>query len=122
MLFHTLKGVRAWSNFYCQKVDVARVIETEQRRRLFKIFQYDHDYSLTIKYRETTIESDVAPTIGTGSHGMVVGTTFVDKVKKVQIITLRYKNIKDMQDDVQEIEDKQSRLRRFVERQFKDVV
>jgi hypothetical protein len=117
LVFHTLKGVKGWSGFFCQRIDVARVTDMMFHKRLFKLMNRDCDYTLRIDYYKPEENLTVAPTFVRGK----VGFTLVNTVELSQLLTLRYKTEGDVQNEMDEIRDKQKKLKESVKEFVKNI-
>jgi hypothetical protein len=106
MLFYALRGVNGWSSCSRTSIDVAKVLKISCNERLFRIFDRDYKYTLSIKYDEIKSETGLSPVFG-GNGGFVV-----DKdVTLEQTITKRYKTIKEANIDINEIKKRQNILK-----------
>ena len=108
ILFHTLKGIRGWSHCELSKIDVAKVISLDYHERLFKIFDTNHPYTLTIEYKEPKHSTTVSPVFA-GKGGITINDVTVTE----QTITKRYKSEKDVKKEVIEIKIKQEELEKM---------
>lgn len=117
VLFHKLKGARGWSSFFTQNVDVAKVVEITYRKRLFKIFDTECDYTMCIKYNQLKKHTDLAPTFTGGSGGF--GVTVVDTVKMTQLMTVRYATKEDILEEFNSINQKREKLKAFHDEHYK---
>lgn len=82
LIYHTLKGVRGWSDLTFSKIDVFKVKNLHYDERLFCIFNRKYPYKLTIYY----------------------GT------RQTYIITKRYKTETEVQNEINEIQLKQKKI------------
>ena len=106
LLFHNLSGINGWSRMSLQCVDVAKITDVFYRRRLFKLFDREYDYSLYIKYNEPIDEFKYVA----GKH-----PSFVVATKTEHFISKRYKTEKDVLDEIKEIKKLQSNLNQYAE-------
>ena len=105
LIFHNLKGIKAWSNLSISKIDVAKVINLSYHKRLFMIFDRTHPYTLQITYSEPIERLMAAPVIG--GQG---GTAIVKQVDLTQYITKRYTTLDEVENEISEIIKKQEQL------------
>jgi hypothetical protein len=118
ILFHKLKGTRGWSSFFTQDIDVANIERISYRKRLFKIFDRDRDYTIWITYRQMRNSVSIAPTItGNGNKGI----TLVDTVKVSHLLTLRYVNEEDAIKEINEIQQKRDRLKKYDDERYHNI-
>ena len=109
---HTLTGRAGWSNCSITCIDPALVVNVHIRKRLFKIFDRDCAYTLTLKYAEPVQKTVV--NYGFNTNG---GLTFVptSQTDLHQLITKRYVSLSDAQKEIAEIEKYQKMMRQYNE-------
>lgn len=118
ILYHKLKGTHGWSSFFTQEIDVANVEKISFRKRLFKIFDRDRDYTIWITYRKLMNSTSISPTINEkGKYGV----TFVDTVKATHLLSLRYLNEEDAIEEINEIQRKRDRLKKYDDDRYADI-
>ena len=110
ILFHTLKGIKGWSELSISIIDVYKIKKIYYTKRLFCIFNKDHPYNLTIEYNEPTESSELA--YGINSNGGFT-TSLVNKMHLTAIITKRYKTEIEVNNEIKEIEIKQQKIELF---------
>ena len=108
LLFHTLKSIKAWSDLSLVKIDVAIVLDISYNKRLFMIWDRSYPYTLYIKYAEPKEYIGTYPVIGTN------GTTIIHNVTLTQVITKRYRSEKEVQEEIDQIAQKQNKLNDLV--------
>mgnify|MGYP003384689975 FL=1 len=109
LIFHTLKGIKGWSSCSYTKIDIGKIISIKYHERMFKIFNQDHDYTLTIEYDEAHTYTTLSPVIG-GKGGFTVNTV----TDTERLITKRYETLKDVEREIKEIKLKQSTLNNYI--------
>jgi hypothetical protein len=108
IFFHNLKGIIV-SRFKPNPIDVARVINMKYDSRLFMIFDREYPYEFHINYKQSVSEIDVTPVIGKGG---ITGIAISEGTKTDHTISIRHKTIKDITDEMKEIEHKQNTLKK----------
>jgi hypothetical protein len=95
MLYHIFKGIPGHSLYSINKMDVFKIIDMNYHKRLFMMEDRKHPYTLRIKYRH------IEPSI------------FGNNVISESIITKRYKNLKEIHEEIDEIKRKQMLFHKF---------
>lgn len=106
-IFHTLKGIKGWSQFNISTIDICKIKDIYYEKRLFCIFNKNHPYTLTIEYCEPT-----------QSYGLVRGATFdgkftttlVSQIDLTTFMTRRYKSEIEVMNEIEEIKTKQKKI------------
>jgi hypothetical protein len=106
ILFHKLSGINGWSRMSLQCVDVAKITDVFYRKRLFKLFDREYDYTLYIKYNEPMDDFRYVA----GKH-----PSFVIATKTEHFISKRYKTEKDVIDEMKEIQKMKNNLNQYAE-------
>jgi hypothetical protein len=107
IIFHTLRGVDGWSSFNRSIIDVARVVSITYHKREFKIYDTDHNYTLTIEYEQP--EDEIKIVYVKNGFGVTHGT------KTLHMLTKRYVTEIDVLNEIREIEEKQKKLEKIRE-------
>jgi hypothetical protein len=94
MLYHILKGIPGQSSLSINKIDVFKIIDMNYHKRLFMMVDRKHPYTLRINYSHIEIEPPMFPFLG-------------NNVTSESIITKRYKNLKEIHEEIDEIKRKQ---------------
>lgn len=116
IFFQLSDHIRGWSRFYEQSLDVRKIKSISYRKRLFCIFNIDHPYTLSIKYHNITNESTLIPVItANGTIGVGSSTNYKD----TSLMTVRYKNLVDLQKDMKSIEELKDKINSFDNEQNK---
>ncbi len=110
ILFHTLKGIKGWSELCISTIDVYKIKQIYYTKRLFCIFNKDHPYNLIIEYNEPNESMGLAH--GINSNGGFT-TSLVNKVSLTEIITKRYKTEIEVKNEIEEIEMKQQKIKLY---------
>lgn len=116
VFFQLSKHVRGWSRFYEQSLDVRKIKSTSYRKRLFCFFDREYPYTLSIKYHNITEELKLIPVVsnnGTFSAGLTT------QHKDTSLMTVRYKNLDDLQKDIKSIEELKNKINLFDNEQNK---
>jgi hypothetical protein len=108
ILYHILKGTPGWSTCTHTKIDVAGIISVTYDKRLFKIFDKHHDYTLSINYQESQEHATINPVIG-GKGGITIGSETITE----QLITKRYISLDDVLKEIDMIKHKQAQLQKY---------
>ena len=111
IIFHSLKGIPGWSTCTHVKIDINKIISINYTKRMFKIFNREHDYTLNIEYDEINTYTTIIPVIG-GNGGFTIN----NETEKERTITKRYKTLKDVTREIKEIEIKQEALKKYSEK------
>jgi hypothetical protein len=111
LLFHTLKGIKGWSDLSLVKIDVAKVLDIIYHKRLFMICDRSYPYTLYIKYAEPKEYIGTYPVIGTNG---TTGIGITHNVTLTQVITKRYRSEKEVQEEINQIAQKQNKLNDLV--------
>ena len=98
ILFHTLKGIKGWSDLCISTVDVNKINKIYYEKRLFCIFNKDHRYNLTIEYLEPRVSN------------YFVLYAIVYNVQLIANITKRYKTEIEVKNEIEEIKTKQQKI------------
>lgn len=106
MLFYALRGINGWSSCSHTSIDVAKVLKISCNERLFRIFDRDYKYTLSIEYDEIKSDTGISPVFG-GNGGFVIDNNVTLK----QTITKRYKTLKEANIDINEIKKRQNILK-----------
>jgi hypothetical protein len=98
---HKLKNyVRGWSYFYCNPLDVRKIINMVYRKRIFCIRDREYKYKLTIEYFNPRSKTTLSPNITLGGG---IGTVIHNEYVETSIITLRYKTEKEIIDEMDKV-------------------
>ena len=99
-LFHTLKNcVSGWSHLEHFKLDVRKVLDVEVESRQFCILNRDYPLSLRIWYHAQTSALRPIPVFIMKGIGFGLSESYIEKAW----ITKRYKNMDDINADLNEI-------------------
>ena len=99
-LFHTLKNcVSGWSHLEHFKLDVRKVLDVEVESRQFCILNRDYPLSLRIWYHAQTSALRPVPVFIMKGIGIGLSESYIEKAW----ITKRYKNMDDINADLNEI-------------------
>lgn len=99
-LFHTLKGVRGWSDFYINPLDVRNIININYRRRWFMLTAYDRPWSMRIDYYNPHSSTTSIPVMTTNGH---IGIGFTSRYSESSLMTLRYETEQEILEELAEI-------------------
>ena len=107
IIFHTLKGIKGWSDLSISIIDVYKIKNIYYEKRLFCIFNKNHPYNLIIEYHEPTESIGLVP--GINFNGGLT-TSLVNKVSLIANITKRYKTEIEVKNEIEEIKIKQNKI------------
>lgn len=93
--------VKGWSDFYINPVDVRKVLSISHRERLFCLFDRDYKYTMDIGYANPANVSKMVPVFTTRGVGFAPTSQF--DMDNVSMMTVRYKTMKDLDEDRSEI-------------------
>ena len=119
ILFHTLQGISGWSGLNLKKIDIGKIISISCRKRWFKIFYKEYDYTLTIKYNKP-VQYFVTQRLIGGSSGS--GQILNTKTSFEQTITKRYKTKEDIDTEMKIILNKQKKLEKILHLHRKELL
>jgi len=115
ILYHTLRGKPGWSWLHENPIDIGRVNGVVWRKRLFRVFDRDHPYTIEITYKKKG-EEPVMLVGWTGSGCAVVPS---HKTVNEQTITCRYKSAQDVITEVEDINKSVRILKAYTTREMK---
>lgn len=98
IIFHNLCGIRAWSCYNLNKIDVSSIKSLTYKKRSF-IF-YDDDYAYTLKIRLKNKKTDFVY-FGDGDYALI------NNSNNIITVTKRYKNLKELTHEIEQIKLKQ---------------
>lgn len=95
IFFKTLKGSNGWSSLKLNKLDVTLIKDVHYHKRLFRIFDRNKPYTLTIKYTLSIHSQNPRDTIMQFDH----------------VITKRYETEEGVHDEILDILDLQKQIK-----------
>ena len=110
IIFHTLKGIKGWSELSISTIDIYKIKNIYYEKRLFCIFNKNHPYNLIIEYHEPTESIDLVP--GINFNGGIT-ISLVSQMNLITDITKRYKTEIEVKNEIEEIKIKQKKIELF---------
>lgn len=114
LIKYTLNGKPGWSFKKGNNLDVSRIGNINYHRRLFRIFDKDCPYTLTIDYHH--IEDNYRNFSSVDTDGKV---TFGSTHQSPNKVTARYKSEDDVLDEIASIDHEKFRLKNMKEKFIK---
>lgn len=109
---HKLKGISGKFSRNVESIDIANIIEINCYERIFCIFDKNHRYSLEIKY--FNLKTDGYGAFVLAPYG--VGWAFIPTVENSIQIYRRFETEEEMNDEINEIKEKQILLDKLSEK------
>jgi len=109
LLFHPLKGRPSWNQDMLLRdirIDIGRVISIGKHKRLFKVFDRNYNYTLTIHYDKPTYWTGLASVFGGGA-------SLYTHVEETQFLYIRYKSEQDIDNEIKQVQEKLEKLKKY---------
>ena len=104
-IYHTLKGINGWSKSNISTIDIYKINHLYYKKRSFCIFDKKYPYKLIIEY------NDPIKFISIGLYDITI--TPIYQLYLHQLITKRYKTENDVLNEINEINNKITKLKSF---------
>jgi hypothetical protein len=119
-LYHPPKNfVRGWSGFYINPVDIRKIRGIYYKKRLFRLFNTEYEYTLNIIYYNPRSEygANLAFIPGKGSS-VILSEKYVEESH----MTLRYKTEYEVKKEIETIYELQDQIKKFDEIKNKKLI